>query len=178
MYTLTNESKPNVIYEMPCKDWNEIYVGQTGRLLGVRLKKRKADCQTKNTKGRPLLNVNRSRAIISARSTSPYKTALRGHAVLKKNTHLTLINAVFWTLNRIWRKDCWKKLVISQSKTIVATTVATVIILVTRTTFVLKLNHSRNLWPVIEKHVTFLIDVSLYLYLLYSQCTYNFISVN
>lgn len=79
------ESKPNVVYEIPCKDCNEVYVGQTGRLLGVRLKEHKADCQTK-PRGRPLLNVNRSRATSSARSTSPYKTALRGHAVLKKHT--------------------------------------------------------------------------------------------
>ena len=41
------EDKAEVIYSIPCKNCNKVYVGETGRKFGTRLAEHKKDCDTK-----------------------------------------------------------------------------------------------------------------------------------
>lgn len=84
---LEKGSKPNVIYEIPCNDCREVYIGQTGRHLGVRLKEHKSDTsQNSTTRGRSRLRTVTRRAVSPSSSVSPHKTALKGHAISNKHS--------------------------------------------------------------------------------------------
>ncbi|XP_052809154.1 uncharacterized protein LOC128237605 [Mya arenaria] len=42
--------KAEVIYKIPCKNCDKVYVGESGRKFGIRLNKHKKDCETNSNK--------------------------------------------------------------------------------------------------------------------------------
>jgi len=40
---ISDEEKPEVVYKIPCKNWERVYVGETGRPLGTRVKEHRKE---------------------------------------------------------------------------------------------------------------------------------------
>ena len=40
---INDEEKPEVVYKIPCKNCERVYVGETGRPLGVRIKEHRKE---------------------------------------------------------------------------------------------------------------------------------------
>ena len=69
-----DEEKTDLIYRVPCKNCSSSYVGETGRMFGLRIKehKKEADSFTAGTQ---------TRASRSSESSVTHKSAITDHAV-------------------------------------------------------------------------------------------------